>query len=43
MKDHVMTVPRFWASEPIPMPRRTRRVRLNLPDAPLPPFHAWRA
>lgn len=42
MNNYVTTVPRFWASEPIPMPRRSRRVRLNLPVGLLPPFHAWR-
>jgi hypothetical protein len=25
-----------------PVVRRVRRIRLNLPDGALPPFHAWR-
>lgn len=43
MMTYLPTVPRFLGEGPLPMPRRTRRIRLNPPAAPLPPFHAWRA
>lgn len=39
----IATTPRFVPTQPIAWPRRTARVTLNPPAAPLPLFHAWRA